>query len=65
MLNEVGLQELYCVDIGMRFQLRVPSEWVAIAMAVKEYHSVREVVVVVNNILEVDVAFTAFVFGHS
>lgn len=42
----------------------MPGEWVAITVAVEEDHGVREVVVVVNDVLEVDVAFTAFVFGH-
>lgn len=63
-LDELGTQHLDCADVVVVVELGVPGLGVAVAVGVEEDDQGGEVVVVVDDVLEVDVAFFAFVLGH-
>lgn len=62
--HEVGLQHAHGADVAVVSELGVPGAREAGAVAVEEDQERGQVVVVVDDVLQVDVAFPAFVPGH-
>lgn len=60
-LDKVELQHPHVLHIVVLLKLNVPAPWIAVAMAVEEDDDGGEVVVIVDYVLQINVAFASLV----